>query len=62
MISALDAIALEPETFVWVAAEASVARAARAYLVEKHGYPLAWIKAAGYWAEGKADAHETIGD
>ncbi|WP_105404138.1 siderophore-interacting protein [Neorhizobium sp. T7_12] len=62
LISVLDTIALEPETFVWVAAEASVARAVRAYLVEKRGYPLAWIKAAGYWAEGKADAHETIGD
>jgi NADPH-dependent ferric siderophore reductase len=62
LISVLDTIALQPETFVWVAAEASVARAVRAYLVEKRGYPLAWIKAAGYWAEGKADAHETIGD
>ncbi|WP_105426342.1 siderophore-interacting protein [Neorhizobium tomejilense] len=62
LISVLDTITLEPETFVWVAAEASVARAVRAYLVEKRGYPLAWVKAAGYWAEGKADAHETIGD
>jgi NADPH-dependent ferric siderophore reductase len=62
LISVLDTIALQPETFVWVAAEASVARAVRAYLVEKRGYPLTWIKAAGYWAEGKADAHETIGD
>ncbi|UIK06023.1 siderophore-interacting protein [Neorhizobium galegae] len=62
VISLLDAIALEPETFIWVAAEASVARAIRAYLVEKRGYPLAWVKAAGYWAQGKADAHETIGD
>jgi len=62
LIAALDKIALEPETFIWVAAEASVARAVRAYLVEKRGYPLSWIKAAGYWAKGKADAHERIED
>ncbi|MBW6422131.1 siderophore-interacting protein [Rhizobium sp. XQZ8] len=62
LIAALEKIALEPETFIWVAAEASVARAVRAYLVEKRGYPLSWIKAAGYWAKGKADAHERIED
>lgn len=62
LIAALEKVALEPETFIWIAAEASVARAVRAYLVEKRGYPLSWIKAAGYWAKGKADAHERIED
>lgn len=62
LISVLDKITLEPETFVWIAAEASVARAIRTHLVEKRGYPLPWIKAAGYWAQGKADAHERIED
>lgn len=62
LIAALDGIELAPETFVWIAAEASVARALRAYLVEKRGYPLVWMKAAGYWAYGKPDAHEKIED
>lgn len=62
LIATLEKIALEPETFVWIAAEASVARAVRTYLVEERGYPLSWIKAAGYWAKGKADAHERIED
>ncbi|MBK3745617.1 siderophore-interacting protein [Paraburkholderia aspalathi] len=62
IIRALDKIVIEPETFIWIAAEASVARAVRNYLVEKRQYPLVWIKAAGYWAHGKADAHEKIED
>lgn len=58
----LDAIPLEPETFVWIAAEASVARAVRTYLVERRRHPPSWLKAAGYWSLGKADAHEKIDD
>lgn len=46
--------------FIWIAAEASVARAARDYLVSRRGHPLAWLKAAGYWKKGVADAHEKI--
>jgi NADPH-dependent ferric siderophore reductase len=61
VLAALDAITIEPETFVWIAAEASVARAVRNYLVDQRGLPLGWLKAAGYWSLGKADAHETIG-
>lgn len=45
--------------FAWIAAEAGVARAARAR-VEAGGHPPAWLKAAGYWKRGEADAHETI--
>jgi NADPH-dependent ferric siderophore reductase len=60
IIAALDAIELTPETFVWIAAEGSVARAVRTHLVEKRGHKLSWLKAAGYWAKGKADSHETI--
>jgi NADPH-dependent ferric siderophore reductase len=62
VIAALEKVPLEPETFVWIAAEASVARAVKTHLLEKRGFPLGWIKASGYWAKGKADAHETIGD
>lgn len=55
LLEALETLDLKPETFVWVAAEAFVARAVRAHLVEKHGLPLTWLKAAGYWTKGQAD-------
>ena len=48
--------------FVWIAAEASVARAMRAYMLEERGHPRAWIKAAGYWKQGQAETHERIED
>lgn len=48
---------IKPETFVWIAAEASVVRALRAHLVER-GLPPGWLKASGYWVLGKADATE----
>ncbi len=48
--------------FVWIAAEASVARAVRDELVGRHGHPRAWTKAAGYWRKGVADAHEKLQD
>jgi NADPH-dependent ferric siderophore reductase len=50
------------EGFVWIAAEAAVARALRSYILEHRQHPREWIKAAGYWARGKADAHERIED
>lgn len=58
LIAALAGIDILPQTFVWIAAEASVVRAIRAYLVEERGYPLSWIKASGYWVKGKADTTE----
>lgn len=48
--------------YVWIAAEASVARAVRSYVVERLDHPREWTKAAGYWTRGIADAHERIGD
>lgn len=48
--------------FIFVAAESSVARAIRRYLTEERGHPKAWMKAAGYWKRGEADAHERIED
>jgi NADPH-dependent ferric siderophore reductase len=50
------------EGFVWIAAEASVARNLRAYIVDDRGHPRQWTKAAGYWKRGHADAHEKIED
>lgn len=58
LMAVLRTVELTPGTFVWIAAEASVTRALRAYLVEERGYPLSWIKASGYWVKGKADATE----
>lgn len=60
LLSALETIEIEPETFAWIAAEASVARALRTYLTQERHHPLAWLKAAGYWLKGQADAHEKI--
>lgn len=45
--------------YVWIAAEASVARAARAWTTEV-GHPAEWLHASGYWKKGEADAHDTI--
>ncbi|PDT03510.1 NADPH-dependent ferric siderophore reductase [Rhizobium chutanense] len=60
LLKLLSAVDIQPETFVWVAAEASVTRAVRAYFLER-GYPLSWIKASGYWVFGKADTTEKFG-
>ncbi|MGG6892989.1 MULTISPECIES: siderophore-interacting protein [Rhizobium] len=58
LINILRSVELTAGTFVWIAAEASVTRALRTYLVEERGYPLSWIKASGYWVKGKADTTE----
>lgn len=55
IIAALDEIELTADTFVWVAAEASVARAIKTYLTASRNHPLPWLKAAGYWTRGAAD-------
>jgi NADPH-dependent ferric siderophore reductase len=59
----LDAHPLpESEGYVWIAAEASIARALRQHVIENLGHPREWVKAAGYWSVGVADAHERIED
>lgn len=50
------------EGFVWIAAEADVARTLRSYIVDDRRHPREWVKAAGYWKQGQADAHERIED
>lgn len=50
------------ESFIWIAAEAGVARALRNYLLNDRQYPREWIKAAGYWTHGKIDSHTRIDD
>ena len=61
LLALVRTLDLEPNTFVWVAAEAGVARAVRTCLVEEKGHPLSWMKAGGYWGMGQADAHEKMG-
>ncbi|ANP86107.1 siderophore-interacting protein [Rhizobium leguminosarum] len=60
LLKLLSTVDIKPETFIWVAAEASVTRDIRAYLLER-GCPLGWIKASGYWVFGKADTTEKFG-
>jgi NADPH-dependent ferric siderophore reductase len=59
LLSVLERLKLpEGDGFIWIAAEARVARAARDYLVNTRGHPLPWTKAAGYWLKGVADADQ----
>lgn len=48
--------------FVWIAGEAMIVRALRAYMTEERGHPKSWLKAAGYWQRGRSDGHVAIDD
>lgn len=48
--------------FVWIAAEGQVAKAVKAYIRDSRGHPKDWMRASGYWARGKADAHVEFED
>jgi NADPH-dependent ferric siderophore reductase len=50
------------EGFVWIGAEARVARAVREHLATARGHPLAWMRASGYWRKGVADAKDQLDD
>ncbi|HVK51490.1 MAG TPA: siderophore-interacting protein [Pseudoxanthomonas sp.] len=56
--AALAEFAPKPGCFVWVATEVQVARALRRSLIERHTVSARWIKVAGYWTHGLADAAE----
>lgn len=47
--------------FIWIAAEAGVARAVRT-AIEARGHPRAWLKASGYWQRGDEGVHVKIED
>lgn len=55
-INALKTMDIPPRTFVWIAAEAGVAKAIRGHLAAERGHPPGWLKSAGYWVKGQADA------
>ncbi len=48
----------EGAAYAYIAGEVTMAQAVRAHLAEERGFPPAYIKAAGYWRLGVADAHE----
>ena len=50
------------EGYVWIAAEAKVARAVKAYIRDARGHPKDWMRASGYWARGRSDAHVELED
>ena len=62
LLAAVKAASLpeEGDGYIWIAAEARVARALRAYLVQERGHPPEWSRSAGYWLKGVADAHEKL--
>jgi NADPH-dependent ferric siderophore reductase len=49
------------EGYVWIAAEAEVARSLRDTLLNDRGHPKAWLKASGYWVKGKPGAADKLG-
>lgn len=63
LASALSDIVLPPgEGYIWIAAEARIARAVRRYVTESLGHPKHWLKASGYWSKGTVATHEAIQD
>ncbi|MFT8418335.1 MAG: siderophore-interacting protein [Acetobacter sp.] len=56
IVAALGQIPIAVGTFVWVGAEAHVARAVRDYLLDVRCVPTQWVRASGYWVMGQADA------
>jgi NADPH-dependent ferric siderophore reductase len=56
--SALSEIELpHGDGFIWIAAEASAAKALRTYIIDERGHPKGWVKAMGFWQRGIANAH-----
>lgn len=56
VLAILEKLSIPEGCFVWIGAEAHVARAVRQYLVRQRGVPVQRIKASGYWVKGRADA------
>ncbi|GAA4477012.1 siderophore-interacting protein [Gluconacetobacter asukensis] len=56
ILDVLAGIDIPDRTFVWVGAEARVAKAVRRYLLEDREIAPSWVKASGYWVKGTADA------
>lgn len=48
--------------YAWIACETKAARVIRSYLVKERNLNPKWVKAAGYWQLGVADAHDSSED
>lgn len=56
---AIAAAKLPPgDAYAYIAGEVNMARTVKAHLVEQRGFNPEWVKAAGYWHLGVADAQE----
>jgi NADPH-dependent ferric siderophore reductase len=59
LVAAARALALpQGRGFVWIAAEAGVARALKAHFLDERGHPAAHIKSSGYWVSGHSGTPE----
>lgn len=52
----------EKDFHTWIATETSVARQLRKTLIQDYGVNKKYIKAAGYWQQGKSDSHQVLDD
>ncbi|KKB78280.1 FAD-binding protein [Devosia soli] len=48
----------EGEAYAYIAGESAMSKAVRQHLTDERGFNPEWVKAAGYWLLGTADAHE----
>jgi NADPH-dependent ferric siderophore reductase len=46
------------DCYAFIASESSTSKSVRDHLVDQRGFNGEWVKAAGYWLRGVADAHE----
>lgn len=46
------------DAYAYIAGESSMSKAVRTHLTGERGFNPEWVKAAGYWLLGVADAHE----
>ncbi|MBS1103494.1 siderophore-interacting protein [Gluconobacter sp. Dm-62] len=56
ILARLENLEMPENTFIWVAAEAGVAKAIKQYFLQERHIPAQWIKASGYWVKGVSDA------
>ena len=57
----LQNLTLPPgDGYVWIAAEASIAKALRMYFLEARLQNARWMRAAGYWQRGEVATHENF--
>jgi NADPH-dependent ferric siderophore reductase len=61
LIAALRQLKLPAgDGYVWIAAEAGVARAIKQLVVREMGHPVDRLRASGYWVNGKEDAYDKL--